>query len=79
MLVLGFFRQRKLDQLDFFELMLADQAARVLAVAARFAAKTRRVRSVIYRQICGVEYLVGVIIRHRNLGRRDQGEAALVV
>src|SRR5258708_552951 len=59
--------------------MLADQPAGVFTVTARLAAKTRRVCSIIYRQIFSVEDFVSVVIRDRHLGGRDQCETAVVL
>ena len=47
-----------LHQLDLVELMLADHAARVLAVAARLGAEARRVRGELDRQRVGGKDLV---------------------
>ena len=64
--------ERELHELDFLELMQADQTARVLSVRAGLTAKTRRVRAVAKRQPGGVENLVPMNVRHRHLGRRNE-------
>ena len=54
------------------ELVLADQAAHVLAVRPRFAAETHRVGRVPERQLAAVEDLVAVQVRDRHFGRRHE-------
>ena len=63
-----------LHHLDLVELVLADHAARVLAVAARFRAEARRVRGQLDRQRVGGEDLVAHGVGERDLRRRDQVE-----
>src|SRR5688572_4964109 len=75
----GIFRQTNFYKLDLFELMLADQPARVAAVTAGLATKTRRVGGVVFREIGRVENLFRMVIRNRNFGRRDQRKAAFVL
>src|SRR5439155_24220600 len=53
-------------ELYFFELVLPDQPARVLAVAPRFAAEAWRVGAVADRQLARLEDLVGVDVRAWN-------------
>ena len=68
----GILRPHDLHELDLVELMLADHAARVLAVAARFRAKARRVRGQLDRQRAGRQDLVAHRIGQRDFRRRDQ-------
>ena len=65
-------RRRQLDELDFVELVLADEAAHVLAVGARLAAETGRVGRVAQRQEALVQDLFAVEIGERHLGRRHE-------
>ena len=65
--------------LDLVELVLTDQAAHVSTVRAGFAAKAGRVRRVTERQLRGVQDLVGVQVRDRDLGGRNQVQRARVV
>src|SRR5712691_6553073 len=60
------------DQLDLFELMLADHAASVLAGCARLRAEAGGPRRVAQRQTALVEDLAGDEISQGNLGGRDQ-------
>src|SRR5439155_15605623 len=53
---------------------LPDQAADVLAVRSRLAAKARRVRGVANRQLASIENLAAMEIRERHFGRRDEIE-----
>ena len=69
---LGVLRSRDLNEFDLFELVLADHAARVLAVGPRLAPETRGLRGVAQRQLVGVEDLAGDHVGHRHLGGRDQ-------
>src|SRR5437762_1633070 len=67
-------------ELDLVELMLPNQAARVLAVASRFASKASRVRRVRDRERSAVEDLVGVQVRDLYLrGGREIEVVALRV
>ena len=59
-------------QFDLLELVLADHAARVLAVGTGFAAEARRVRSVAARQRAGLEDRFPREVRDRHFGGRDQ-------
>ena len=61
-----------LHHLDLVELVLADHAARVLAVAPRFRAKARRVRRQLHRQRDPLHDLAAHGVRERDLGGRDQ-------
>ncbi len=65
---------RDLHHLDLVELVLADHAARVLAVAPRLRAEARRVRGEPDRQRLRVEDLAADRVRERDLGGRDQVE-----
>ncbi len=67
------------DQLDLVELVLADDAARVLAEAAGLGPEAWRVGRHLHRQLGGVEDLVAVHVRDRHLGGRDQVVGPLVV
>ena len=67
-----------LHQLDLVELVLADHAARVLAVAARLRAEARRVRGQLERQRVGGEDLVAHDVGQRDLRGRDQVERLAV-
>ena len=55
--------------------MLADHAARVLAVASRFRAEARRVRGELHRQRVGRQDLAAHRVRERDLGRRYEIQA----
>src|SRR5439155_22195000 len=57
-LVIRLLGQGELHQLDLLELVLADDAARVLAVGAGFAAKARRPRAKLDRQLLSFEHFV---------------------
>ena len=73
--VQGLPRQRRLDdlhQLHLLELVLAEDAARVLAVVAHLAAKARGVRHMAERQRGGVQDGVAHQVRHRRLGGGDE-------
>src|SRR5205823_2446493 len=65
-------RQRELHELHLLELMLADQAARILPRRAGLAAEARRVRTEPARERGRVEDLVAIEIRDRHLGGRDE-------
>ena len=71
-LVVALFRPREFHQLHLLKLMLPDDAAHVAPVRARLAAEARRVGAERDRQRVGVQRLVAIQIRHRNLGRRRQ-------
>src|SRR5687767_2792974 len=79
MFLLGVFRQAQLYEFDLFKLMLADKPARVFSVTAGLASKTRRVCRIIFGQFTGIKDLLGVIIRDRDLCRRDQSKTAVVL
>ena len=67
---------RDLHQLDLVELVLADHAARVLAVGTGLAAETRRVADELERQLLAREDLAAHEIRHRIFGGRNQVQIA---
>ena len=56
--------------------MLADDAARVAAGAARLLAEARGERGVAQGQVGGVEYLAGMQVSERHLGGGDQEHVA---
>ena len=72
--VVGALRMRDLHHLDFVELVLADHAARVLAVAAGLRAEAWRVRGEPDRQLGLLEQVAAHRVGQRHLGRRDQVE-----
>ena len=76
--IVRIFRQRVFHQLDFFELVLADHAASVLAVTAGFGTKAGRISGPLHRQLRRVENLFTIVIGHRNFGGGDEIKAALV-
>ncbi|CAM5399471.1 hypothetical protein SSTU70S_01519 [Stutzerimonas stutzeri] len=57
--------------------MLADHAAGVASGSTGLAAKARRVRDELQRQLFGIENLAGDDIGQRDLGGRDQVEIGL--
>ena len=61
-----------LHHLDLVELVLADHAARVLAVAAGLGAEARRMRGQPDRQRSQRQDLVAHRVGQRDLGGRDQ-------
>ena len=63
-----------LHHLDLVELVLADHAARVLAVASGLGAEARRMRGEPDRQRLGRQDLAAHGVRQRDLGRRDEVE-----
>ena len=65
-------RGGQLHQLDLVELVLADQAADVLAVGAGLGAEAGGVGGVAQRQVGLVEDLAPVQVGQRHLGGRDQ-------
>src|ERR1700737_2304948 len=69
--------RRVLHDFDLLELMLTDQAARVLAVRTRLTSKTRRIGGVETRKTRCVEDLVAVDVRDRHFGWRDELQIAL--
>ena len=75
---IGVLGKTYLDELDLFELVLADQPARVPTVTSRFTAKARTIRRVALWQILRVEYLLRMIGRDRHFRRRDEGKSALI-
>ena len=68
----GFFGPRELDQLDFLELVLANDAARVFARRASLGAEAGRVGRERDGQARFVENLVAVEIGDGNFGGWDQ-------
>ena len=60
------------EALDLVELVHADYAAGVLAVAARLAAEARRPPGVAARSVRQIDDLVGVIAGQWHLGGSDQ-------
>ena len=71
---LGLVRLAVDEALDLVELVHADDAAGVLAVAARLPAEARRPARVTQRAVGQVEDLVGVVAGQRHLGGADQIE-----
>ena len=65
-------RGNDLHELDLVELVLPQQTAGVSAVRARLGAEGRRVAHVFDGQLLGVEELVAVQVRDRDLGRGDE-------
>ena len=61
-----------MDQLDLVELVLADQAAHILAVGAGLGAEAGGVGGVAQRQVGLVEDLAAVQVGQRYLGGRHQ-------
>ena len=59
-------------QLHLVELVLADEAPGVLAVASRLAAEAGGERAVLEREPRALEDLVPVVVGHRHFGRGDQ-------
>ena len=72
MLGVGIFRTRELDQLDFLKLVLADDAARVLARGTGFGTEAGSVCGEGDGQAGFVENLVAVEIGDGDLGGRDE-------
>jgi len=68
----GFPGPDELHQFDLFELVLADQAAGVLAVAAGLAAKTGGVAHVFHLQLLGGDDLVACVIGYLHYGGGGQ-------
>src|ERR1035438_6347023 len=68
----------ELHQLDLLELVLADDAAHVLAIRTGFAAEARRISSQRDGQPRAVERFVAIEIGYRNLGSRNQVEVLFV-
>ena len=69
--------RRQLHQLDLVELVLADEAAHVLAVGAGLGAEAGREGDVLPRQVGRLQHLVAVQVRERHLRGRDQVEVAV--
>ena len=72
----GSLRRRDLHHLDLVELVLADHAARVLAVGAGLGAEAGRVRREPDRQRLGRHDLVAHQVRQRHFAGGDQVEVA---
>ena len=68
----GILRTGELDQLDLLELMLANQAAGILAVGPCLGTKAGGVGGILDRQVRLVDGLSGKDIGHRYLGGGDQ-------
>ena len=68
----GLFRAREFDQFDFLKLVLADDAARVLACGSSFGAETGRVGREADGQASFVENLVAIEIGDRHFGGGNQ-------
>jgi hypothetical protein len=75
----GVLRLHQPHELDLVELVLANEPAHVLAVAARFGAETGRVRGVRHGQLLGLEDLARVQVGDGHLGRGDEVERVLLV
>ena len=71
-------RVHDLHQLDLVELMHANHASRVLAVAPRFRPEARRMRRHLQRQLFRRQDLVAHQVGQRNLGRRNQVHPGVV-
>ena len=67
------------EHLDLVELVDADDAARVLAIAPSFAAVARAPPGVAQGPIVEVENFVAVIARERDLARADEVEVVVLV
>ena len=72
----GMIRMHDLHQLHLVELVLADHAARVLAVGAGFGAEARRMADELERQLFERHDLVAHEVGDRVLGGRNQVEVA---
>ena len=72
MLVVGFFGRGEFDELDLLELVLADHAADVLAVAAGFGAEAGRVGAEGDGELGFVEGLVAEEIGDGDFGGGDE-------
>ena len=70
--VVGVFRERELDQLHLLELVLADDAARVLAVGARLAAEAGGPGAMLHGKLLRLQHLVAIEIGHGDFRRGDQ-------
>src|SRR4029450_7188877 len=64
-------------ELDLVELVLADEAAHVLAVGACFRSEAGSERAVLHGEAVRVEDLAGMEVGERDLGGGDQEEVAL--
>src|SRR5690606_23032688 len=74
MLGVGVFRSAVCEHFDLVELVDADDAAGVLAVAARFTAEARGPTGVALRAFVQLENFTRVVTGHRNLGGADEVE-----
>ena len=61
----------KFNQFYFMELMLANDAAGISAIAAGLGAEAGRESAVLNRQIFFVQNLIAVIVGNRNFSGRD--------
>ncbi len=68
----------EIDHLDLVELVHAQHAARHLARAARLAAEARRIGRQLDRKLLSVQNVVAVVVRDRDLRRRDEPEVVHV-
>src|ERR1019366_6760557 len=71
-------RAGELHQFHLLELVLADDAANVAAVAAGLAAETRRVGAELDGQLLRLQRLVAINIGDRDFGGRDQPEIGVL-
>ncbi len=78
-LFIRIFRPRELDQFHLLELMLADDAAHVLAVRSGLAAEARRVGRERDWQPRGIEHFVAVEICDRDFGGGNEPEILFAV
>ncbi len=78
-LAIGVVGPRDVHELDLVELVLANHAARVLAVRSRFRAEARRVRRQAQRQPIGLDDRVAHEVRQRHLGSRNQAQLVLAL
>ena len=77
-LVVGIFRPREFHQLDFLELMLANDSAHVFPIGSRLAAKARSIRSDGNRQSRRVDDLVAIEIGQRDFGGGNQPQVSVL-
>ena len=79
MFLVGLLRARELDQFYFLKLVLANDAAHVLAVRPSFATEARSVSRYANRQLRLIENLVAIQICDRNLRGRNQPQILVAV
>src|SRR5690348_6722593 len=77
MLLVRLLGPRELDQLNFLELVLADDAAHVLAIRTGFAAEAGRVSGDGEREARGVNGLVAIEVGERHF--RGGNEPEIVI